>query len=255
MDSATRVAKMGAALAKMHAGQGTPEDAPQREQGQSDADYAQSLASYVNVDAKALADMGLVPGTPEYYNYLMSQLDTTINDMAGTIDFDAPDLEQQLRGKTREELTNLQRALYVRGQLGTLMGSGTYTDPFTGIAEDVMTNGQQVNPDVAAYHRGLGRSIGEFSRMSPIERQQAIGGFLNRSPDLFGMQARADARDEQAAQAQAFLEDLKRRHSSLFSQSQAYPEFSNGSTGDPELDQLLGLNYEPGAALRTMYGQ
>jgi hypothetical protein len=214
---AARLAKLGATLAKMSAGQGAPEDAPQRTDEQSDAEYAQTLADYIQVDAAALAEMGLVPGTPEYYDYLMTQLDATIESMTGEIDVNAADLEQQLRSKTREEIVALRRVLFVRGQLDQLMGSGTYTDPFTGLAEEVITNGRQVNPGVAAYHRGLGRTVEEFSQLSPVRRKQAIGDFLGRDADLYGMQARSDARDEQAAQASAFLEDLKRR--GMFSQS------------------------------------
>jgi len=171
--------------------------------------------------------------------------------MAGGINVDAADIEQQLRGKTSAELTALRRALFVRGQLDLLMGSGTYTDPFTGIAENIITNGRQVQPGVAAYHRGLGRTIGDFSNLSPVRRQQAIGDFLGRDADLYGMQARSDARDEQAAQAQALFEDMKRRRG-MFNQSQAFPDFS---MGDPELDAIFGLGYGEDPALRMMFGQ
>jgi len=221
LDKAAQIAKIGAVLSKLNAGNDVPEDAPQRAQDQSDADYSQALAGYIQVDAQALADMGLVPGTPEYYDYLMSQLDLTVADMTKGINVDAADLEQQLRGKTREELTALRRAIFVRGQLDQLMGSGAYTDPFTGKAENVITNGRQVQPGVAAYHRGLGRTIEDFARLTPIDRKQAIGGFLGRDADIYGMQARSDAQAEQAAQAQAFIEDLKRRKG-MFSQSQQW---------------------------------
>lgn len=255
LDTAARLLKLGAQLAQMSGGQSAPEDAPQRSEGQSDADYAQSLATYIQVDAQALADMGLTPGTPEYHEYLMSQLDATVDAMTQEIDVDAQDLEEQLRGKTSAELTTLRRALFVRGQLEQLMGSGAYTDPFTGLSEEVITGGRQVQPGVAAYHRGLGRTISEFAGLSPMERQRAIGGFLGRDADPYGMQAKADAQAEKAAQAQMIFEDLKRRRG-LFNQSQAFPQFSAGMTGDPELDAIFGLGSgQDDSALRRLFGQ
>jgi hypothetical protein len=252
LDTAGKALKIGNMLAQMN--EGAPADAPQRAEGQSDADYAQALATYIQVDAQALADLGLAPGTPEYYEYLMSQLDATVTAMTQEIDVNAADLQQQLRGKTDAELTALRRALFVRGQLEQLMGSGTYTDPFTGRAEEVITNGRQVQPGVAAYHRGLGRTIGDFADLAPRDRQQAFGDFLGRDTDIYGMQARADARAEKVAQAQALFEDMKRRRG-MFNQSQAFPEFSLGTTGDPELDAIFGLGYGEDPALRMMFGQ
>jgi len=216
LDTVVRYAKLGNTLANMFGGGSAPGDAPQRGEGQSDAEYGQALADYIQVDAQALAKMGLTPGTPDYYDYLMSQLDVTVADMTRDIDVNAADLSAQLRGKTQAELTALRRALYVRGQLDLLMGSGTYTDPFTGIGEDVIAGGRQVQPGVAAYHRGLGRTIGEFGELAPGERQQAIGGFLEREPDLYGAGARADERARQEGEYLAWLEDLKRRQGGMF---------------------------------------
>lgn len=232
-ERAKQLAKLGMKLNQMRAGHGqADEGAPQRAEGQSDAQYSQSLAEYLGLD------MGdLVPGTPEYYDYLMQQFDAVVGDLA---DLDGEALAQQLRSKTRGELEALRRALYVRGQLDQLMGTGDYTDPFTGLSERVVTGARRVNPGVAAYHRGLGRTLDEFSQLTPIERREAIGGFLGRESDLYGMQARADARAEQAAQAQAYFEDLKRRRG-MFSQSAPVQDFSMMGTGDPQLDELLGL--------------
>jgi hypothetical protein len=212
IDKAGRYLKLGKALASLGGGgEGAPQDAPQREEGQSDADFAQSLAAYVNVDAGALAEMGLTPGTPQYYEYLMGQMDNTL---AGYED--AADLMGQLRGKTQDELTNLRRALYVRGQLDQLMGSGTYTDPFTGLGEEVIdAGGAGINPGMAAYQRGFGRSIEGFAGLDPTARREEIGSFLDRAPDLYGVQGRMDARSEQEAMVQAFLEDLKRRQGGM----------------------------------------
>lgn len=243
-----KLAKVGANLAKLNAGQGVPQGAPAREDGQDDATYSQNLANYVsayvpNVDSQSLLKLGLTPGTPEYYDYLMGQLDTLIDtDMQG-LDVNAKDLERQLRSKTRDELDALRSALYVRGQLQQLMGSGAYTDPITGRTEQVDTGGARVNPGVAAYHRGLGRTIEEFSQMTPIEQKQAIGGFLGREVDPYGMQARADERAQQEAQYSAYVEDLKRR--GMFGTGNLFPGFSTGSTGDPFLDSLLGMQFVP----------
>jgi len=228
LDYATRVAKLAQAFG------GSPEGAPQRQEGQSDADYAQQLAAYVNVDARALADMGLVPGTPAYYEYLMSQMDALVNDMTGSLNINAADLQQQLRAKTAEEQMALRRALYVRGQLNQLMGSGTYTDPFTGIGEEVITGGQRVNPAMAAYQRGLGRTAGDLAGMLPMERLRGIGQFTERETDPFGMQARADTRAEQEARYLAVLEDLKRRDG-------MFDRFGLGGISEAELAALLGL--------------
>jgi hypothetical protein len=211
LDKAGRYLKLGRALANLGGGEGAPQDAPQREEGQSDADFVQSLAAYVNVDAGALAEMGLTPGTPQYYEYLMGQMDNTL---AGYED--AADLMGQLRGKTQDELTNLRRALYVRGQLDQLMGSGTYTDPFTGLGEEVIdAGGAGINPGMAAYQRGLGRSIEGFAGLDQTARREEIGSFLDRAPDLYGVQGRMDARSEREAMVQAFLEDLKRRQGGM----------------------------------------
>jgi hypothetical protein len=118
----------------------------------------------------------------------------------------------QLRGKTQDELTNLRRALYVRGQLDQLMGSGTYTDPFTGLGEEVIdAGGAGINPGMAAYQRGLGRSIEGFAGLDPSARREEIGTFLDRDVDLYGAQGRMDERASQEALVQQFLDDWKRR--------------------------------------------
>lgn len=210
-----RYAKIGRTLAQMNEGRGTPEDAPQRQEGQDDAQYAQTLVQYANLDARTLADAGLTPGTPEYYEFVMSQLDSVINQLTGGEDPDSPNLAAQMRNKTREELIALERALYVRGQIGQLMGSGFYTDPFTGIDEEVIVpEGMLTRPGVAAYHRGLARSTDEIARMSPQEARRFMGGFLERDPDLYGAQAAADARAEEEALAMQDY-DWKRRRGML----------------------------------------
>ena len=210
---AERIAKFGRALAQLHDGQGQPEDAPQRQDDQSNADYSQTLVQYANLDPQALADQGLTPGTPEYYQYVMDQMDAIINQVTNGVDENGKDLAQQLRGKTREELDALERALFVRGQMNQLMGSGHYTDPVSGTGQDVVApKGKQVNPALAAYTTGLARSADELARMTPGEASRFIGGMLDRNPDLYGMQARADARGiEEALAQQDIFDPMKRR--------------------------------------------
>ena len=213
LDKAGKYVKLGQMLSQLGGGGDAPQDAPQRQEGQSDEQYVQDLADYanVNVDARALAEMGLTPGTPQYYEYLMGQLD---NVLAGYED--AEDLMGQLRGKTQDEITALRRALFVRGQLEQLMGSGTYTDPFSGLATEVIdAGGRGVNPGMAAYHRGLGNTIEGFAGLDPTARREEIGSFLGRDVDLYGAQGRMDARAEQEAMVQMFLEDLKKRQGGM----------------------------------------
>lgn len=214
-DTLERIGKLGAGLANLFGGHGAKEHgAPQREEGQSDAAYSQQLAQYANLDAQALADKGLTPGTPEYYDYVMGQMDDIIGHLTEGLDLngDPADIAAQLRGKTREELDTLERVLYVRGQMEQLMGSGQYADPFTGITEDVIVpGGGQVNPHVAAYQRGLARSADEMQHMSPQEARRFAGGMLSRNPDLFGMQQAADQRQQDEIYSMLNDEELKRR--------------------------------------------
>lgn len=208
-----RYGKIGAALAQMNEGRGVPQDAPQRQEGQDDAAYAQTLVQYANLDAQAMAAAGLTPGTPEYYEFVMSQLDSVIDQITDGQDPNSPNLAAQMRTKTREELIALERALYVRGQIGQLMGSGRYLDPFTGLDEEVVVpEGMLTRPGVAAYHRGIARSADELARMSPMEARRYIGGFVDRDVDIYGMQAAADARRLQETLAAQDVDlDWKRR--------------------------------------------
>lgn len=216
-----RLSKFGRALANLNGGRGQPEGAPQRQEGQSDTDYAQSLVEYVQDDTQGTGIRlgappdGVAPGTPEYLEWVQGQLDGAIESILGDTNPDAKDLEAQLRSKTREELDALERALFVRGQLGQLMHSGRYTDPFTGIGEDVIVpQGSLVTPGVAAYHRGLARTASELAGLSPDDLARAVGDFTARTPDLYGLQARQDARTlaEQLAMQDIFSDpDMKRR--------------------------------------------
>jgi hypothetical protein len=100
-----------------------------------------------------------------------------------------------LRTKTDEELLQLQRALYVRGQMDQRMGSGTYEDPATGYNEEVIGEGM-FNPGTAAYQRGVARNVGELAASS--DPQAYLNRWLGRDADFYGMQGKADARFEQA---------------------------------------------------------
>jgi hypothetical protein len=175
-----------------------PEDAPQ--QGElSDEEYAQQLGEYVGVDLsnETMTELGLQPGTQAYYEHILEAAEGVIAEVLGDLDVDAADFAQQLRAKTDAELVQLQRALYVRGQLGTLVGSGSYEDPTTGGAESISGPGM-FNPGVGAYQRGLARNV---SHLAGLRGEDALGyldTFLGRQPDFYGMQESADARYQEA---------------------------------------------------------
>ncbi len=241
-----RFAKFGRALAQLHGGQGQPQDAPQRQDGQTDDQYAQSLVDYAapmspNLSAESLAAQGLTPGTPAYYQYVMDQMDSVINRVTGGLDANGKpeDLAGQLRTKTREELNALERALFIRGQMGQLMGSGKYLDPFSGTNQDVIVpNGMLTNPARAAYQRGLAESAMKVGNLAPDEARQYVSSLVNRTPDLYGMQARADQR-RQLEELLAQDDPMKRRRG-LFGDS-ANPFFSGLDPQDlAALQALLG---------------
>jgi len=169
------------------------EDASQEEQQQ----YLADVVNYLGLDAQTMADAGLTPGSPEYTAYILDQADTIIAQVLGGIDVDSADLAQQLRTKTDKELQALQRALYVRGQLGQQMGAGTYTDPSTGNAEEVIGPGM-FNPSTAAYQRGLAGRVNRLAGLQGADARQQLQGMLGRNSDMFGMQAQQDQRFEQA---------------------------------------------------------
>lgn len=173
-----------------------PADAPQRQEGQSDEQYAQQLVQYLNLDADAMAAQGLQPGSPEYLKYIEDQADTVIQQILGD-DANSEDLAAALRDKTDEQLQQLQRALFVRGQIDLMMGSGTYTDPLSGMPEDVVGQGM-FDPNVAAFQRGRARDVQTLAGMQGDDARNFLNTLLNRDFDPFGMQAQADARYQQA---------------------------------------------------------
>lgn len=191
-----------------------PADAPQRGEDTTDEQYAEQLAQYANLDPATMAEQGFVPGTPEYYEHIMGQMDSIINQVIDSAD-DPEALAAQLRAKTGEELLALERALFVRGQIGQLMGSGTYVDPLTGLDEEVIApDGEMVNPGRAAYQRGLARSADKLGRLRGGSARDFIGGMLDRDVDFYGMQERADERSE--LEEQYMLEDERKRRRGMF---------------------------------------
>ena len=194
--------------------EGAPAGAPTQDEGETPEVYAEELAQYLSLDAQDMADQGLTPGSPEYYEYIMAQADAIINQALEGMDVDAEDLSQQLRTKTDEELQQLQRALYVRGQIDMLMGAGTYTDPLSGTPEEVIGDGM-FNPNVAAFQRGRARDVQTLAGLSGEEAQDYLQGLLDRDFDPFGMQSQADARFELAKRNEMEDEDLRRRRGML----------------------------------------
>jgi hypothetical protein len=188
---------------------GGPEDAPQRAEGQSDSEYSQQLAEYMSLDAQAMADAGLQPGTPEYMEYILAQADAVIAQVTEGMDVDAEDLASQLRGKTEAELLQLQRALFVRGQMDQLMRSGTYADPFGGASQEVIGEGM-FNPAVGAYQRGVAGDVEQLAGLYGPDALSFLSERLGRTGDPFGMQAAADARMRQA-ELEPKDDELRRR--------------------------------------------
>jgi hypothetical protein len=194
---------------------GTPEDAPTQQPGQDATSYSQDLAKYLQLDANEMAQLGLQPGSQEYMDYIVQQADAEIARIAGDMDLNAEDLQEQFHTKTDSELLQLQRALYVRGQLDLMMGSGTYTDPFTGIDEEVVAPGDaQFNPSVGAFQRGVARSTDTLAGLSGEEASSFLNDLLGRDTDLFGMNA-ARASEMERAKLEENDEVRRRRRGML----------------------------------------
>jgi hypothetical protein len=194
---------------------GEADGAPQRAEGQSDGEYSQQLAEYMSLDAQEMADAGLQPGTPEYMEYIMAQADAVIAQALEGVDVDAADLASQLRGKTEAEMQQLQRALFVRGQMGQLMGTGTYSDPFTGAEQEVVGDGM-FNPAVGAYQRGRAQDVESLAGMGGGEALSFLDSLIGRQGDPFGMQASADARAAQDRLRLPEDDDLRRRRGMFY---------------------------------------
>jgi hypothetical protein len=191
---------------------GQPADAPVRGEGVSDDQYAQELILYMGLSPEQILAAGYEPGTREYYDYVLSQADAIIMQIMGEVGntADAEQMAAALRAKSAEEIQDLQRALYVRGAMGQLMGSGEYTDPFSGQNVDVLGSGM-FNPSQGAYGAGLASDVDTLAQLGstdPGAAREFLQQLLGRNPDLFGMQARQDAQLEQAKVSES---DLRKR--------------------------------------------
>ena len=204
LSAAQRVAGLAKQVAALIGDDGqkaaAQEQRPAREQGQTDREYAQEVADwavkYLDIDSAAMAKAGLQPGSPEYLNFILEQANSVISQIfskGGLKEGETvQDLQTQLGDLTKSELRQLDRALFVRGELGKMMGAGDYFDPFSGRTERVEGAGQ-FNAGRAAYQRGVARSVDELAGLRGSDARQYLGGMLGRKADLYGLQATADA--------------------------------------------------------------
>jgi len=189
-------------------------DVPAREEGQTDEQYftevGEAAVEYLSLDAADMAAQGLVPGTPQYIEYILDQADAIIDQLFGDpASLESPDeLKTALRDLNDREAAQLIRALNVRGALGGMTAAPSVVDPFTGISEEIgMLPGEQVKGAEAARQRGFARSVEGLASGPRDKAKETLSGMLGRNVDLFGMQERADARRVEAEQA----EDEERR--------------------------------------------
>lgn len=190
--------------------EGTPPSGAPEQGDSTPEEYASQLGGYLGLDAASMAEQGLQPGTPEYMQHIMARADQVIAEVLGDMDVNAEDFAQQLRGKTEAELLALQRALYVRGQMDQLMGSGTYVDPATGLNEEVIGEGM-FNPNVGAYQQGVATDVETLGGLRGQDALDFLNARLGRKTDFFGMQGQADERFELAKR-----EDELRRRRGMF---------------------------------------
>lgn len=172
--------------------------------------YYNDIVNYLGLDAQTMADAGLQPGSPEYMDYILNQADTIISQVLDGMDVNSADLATQLHTKTAQELQQLQRALYVRGQLGQQMGAGTYVDPISGTPQQVIGSGT-FDPSTAAYQRGVAGNVDTLAGKHGQSAYDYLQGMLGRHGDAFGMQKSADDRFQQALQEQNPDDEQRRR--------------------------------------------
>lgn len=193
-------------------GSGTVEgfELPRRAEGVTDEEYnalvGDSAVSYLGLDADAMREMGLVPGTPEYMAYIMEQADFLIEQAVGVnpgilLEGESADeLKAALRNLSEKEMDQLARAMYVKGTLGAYTASSEVFDPFTGTAEQLgLLPGEFVAGDIAGAQRGYARSLERLARLPSAEFRSDLRGLLGRNIDLFGLQAQADEKAERRA--------------------------------------------------------
>ena len=256
-----RYAKIAKSLYDMLGSQQAPAGAPQRDEDMTPEEeqaYYEQVVSYLGLDPATMAEAGLTPGSPEYLDYILSQVDSIIGQVIGDANPDGEDFSALLRTKSADELQALNRAIYVRGQLGSLVGAGQYADPFTGMLEDVAARpGEKFLPGVAAWQRGLARSAEELAGMSGQEAKRFLGGMLERNPDIYRMQARRDATGLREALEQQ-NPDLKRRRRGMFADD-AYFQPALEGMNPIDLDRMLELlmggdTARQGAAVEELFG-
>ena len=209
----------------------------QRE-GESDADFdtriTDEVIDYVDVkdlnglgidtsglDAKAIKDLGIEPGTPQYRSYILDQLDKLISDLAGV---DASvllegesvgDLQNILRDMSAQEVQALQRALFARGALNDMSYATSGYDPLT---DQEYEFGDLVSGPGSASRRASDVGFGAFTDTLRnagsgdevrrlIEERRALG----RGADLFGLKERGRKRREREGMLSLLASDDKRR--------------------------------------------
>lgn len=241
-------------------------DQPQRSEEETQEGYQQRVNDWaidtLGLDAQAMAERGLVPGSPEYQEFILSEADRVIGELAGQdTSFllqaeSVEDVQQLMRGMSNDQMSKLARALHVRGALSQQSGEGRYVDPFTGIEEEVVGPGL-FNPAVAAAQRGTARQVRELAGLRGREAREAIG-MLGRDVDLYGLQAGADARNLRARLADQ-EEELRRRRGLEAGgfDDRGYADQLLRGYSDEELSGLLGQygsEDEQAAALARLLG-
>lgn len=189
---------------------------PPRQEGQTDEEYfgdvGRAATDYLGLDPATMREAGLIPGSPQYMDYILEQADAIIEQV-----FDDPEalegqtveeIQAALRGLNDRDAQQLIRALYVRGALGQMTSASSVTDPFTGISEELgMLPGEQVQGPEAARQRGLARVLEQVAGGD----REALAGLFGRDADLFNMQANADTRKAQDILDEARAEEERRK--------------------------------------------
>jgi hypothetical protein len=244
---------------------------PVRGQDQSEQEYVEEVSAwaveYLDLDVDALKKRGLVSGTPEYLDFILQQADAVIqqifsaNPEALAEGESIEGLQAALKGLTTKEMEKLERALFVRGELGKLMGSGDYTDAFTGISERVEGDGMITGK--AAYQRGIARSTDELANLRGADARSYLGEMLGRNPDLYGLQAGQDARMLRArllaSEMEGMTEEEKRRRMAELGGSGSGGWLQAFENADAQSEQLLGNIGSDGrgqaALLQAIFGE
>lgn len=177
------------------------------EQGSmSDEEYravlSDSAIDYLGLDADAMREAGLEPGTQEYLDYILQQADALIQAAFGEnpealLEGESVEaLQNALRDLTEVEMEQLARAMYVRGALGGVSFAEEAVDPFTGEAQELgLLEGESADPSRSATMRGYAEFLKKTARLSGPEARTAIRGMLGRDVDLFDLEKGKAGRD------------------------------------------------------------